>query len=328
MKVMAWIIAILVFLMAFMVLVASKAQKHGSSLEPWEMAMPFILMIAICLVICFVIHIIKVDKEEKEKEKREREEREREIERKRQEAEAIITRRTKSEQRVVELVNNSAATSETLVERVKSANVWLDTAEQDFKEGVFAPFWDDVENTITSLANFDSGVKQITEYSEKYKMEVRALGSVPAVFDWDKAVDIPDAKLIADRLRGIVRTAQKSPVFAVIYEQRKTNQLLSIGFANLAQALNEIGRRIDESTYTLSMSISDLSQVVSETSAKEIEAGKQDAQAIVKGTQAIKGQIESDAKTRQAHEEKEMETLTDLQKAYRRVHRDELEHKI
>ena len=76
------------------------------------------------------------------------------------------------------------------------------------------------------------------------------------------------------------------------------------------------------------MSISDLSQVVSETSAKEIEAGREDSQAIVKGTQAIKGQIESDAKTRQAHEEKEMETLTDLQKAYRRVHRDELEHKI
>ena len=328
MKVMVWIIAILVFLVALIFLSVSEAQKYGGSLEPWEMAMPFIIMIAICLVICFVIHVIKVDKKEKEKEEREKQEREARIEREKQEAKAIIARKIKSEQRVVGLVNSSTATSKMLIDRVATAKSAIDSAERNYADGAFDPFWDDVESAVTSLALFNAGVKQITEYSEKYKMEIQALGSVPAVFDWDKAVDIPDAKLIADRLREIVRTAQKDPTFAMIYEQRKTNQLLSIGFANLAQALNEIAWRIDESTSTLSMSISDLSQVVSETSAKEIEAGREDSQAIVKGTQAIKGQIESDAKTRQAHEEKEMETLTDMQKAYRRVHRDELEHKI
>ena len=279
-------------------------------------------------VVCFVVYsfrkMAKNDKEMEEKIERERQKREQE----KQEKEAIIARKIKSEQKVVELVNSSAATSKMLIDRVATAKSAIDSAERNYADGAFDPFWDDVEWAVTSLARFDSGVKEITEYSAQYKAEIQTLGSVPAVFDWNKAVDIPDAKSVANRLREIVRTAQKSPWFAVIYQQRKTNQLLSIGFANLAQALNEIAWRIDESTSTLSMSISDLSQVVSETSAKEIEAGREDSQAIVKGTQAIKGQIESDAKTRQAHEEKEMETLTDLQKAYRRVHRDELEHKI
>lgn len=304
-----------------------------SAIIYWKIVLPIIA------VICFTIYsfrkIAKNDKEMEEYREHERQERERKkqeaeekIKSERQEKEAIIARRIKSEQKVVELVNRSATTSDGLVNRITAAKSAIDSAEWNYADSAFAPFWDDVESAVTSLALFNTGVKRIAEYSAEYKAEIQELGSVPAVFDWDKAVDIPDAKSTADRLREIVRTAQKNFQFATIYEQRKTNQLLSIGFANLAQALNEIAWRIEESTSTLSMSISDLSQVVSETSAQAIEAGKQDAQEIVKGTQAIKSQMESDAKARQIHEEKETEFLTDMQKAYRRVHRDELEHKI
>lgn len=299
----------------------------------WKISLPIIAVVG--FIIFSIIYLRKIDKEAKETAERNRQEREREkqerekkITLERIEKEAIIARKIKSEQNIVLLVRKSKTASESLVDNVTSAKSAIGSAEQNYAEGAFAPFWDDAERAVTSLAYFDSGVKRIAEYSTEYRAEIQELGSVPAVFDWDKAVDIPDAKSVAERLREIVRVAQRNFQFAVIYEQRKTNQLLAIGFANLAQALNEIGRRIDESTSTLSMSIADLSQVVSETSAKEIEASREDAQAVVKSSQAIKSQLESDAKTRQVHEEKETEFLTDMQKAYRRVHRDELEHKI
>ena len=225
----------------------------------WKITLPIIAVV--CIVVYSFRKMAKNDKEMEEKIERERQKREQE----KQEKEAIIARKIKSEQRVVGLVNSSTATSKMLIDRVATAKSAIDSAERNYADGAFDPFWDDVEWAVTSLARFDSGVKEITEYSAQYKAEIQTLGSVPAVFDWDKAVDIPDAKSTADRLREIVRTAQKNFQFAVIYEQRKTNQLLSIGFANLAQALGEIAWRIDESTSTLSTSISDLSQVVSES---------------------------------------------------------------
>jgi hypothetical protein len=57
-------------------------------------------------------------------------------------------------------------------------------------------------------------------------------------------------------LRSIVRVAQKNFQFATIYEQRKTNQLLIGGFSTLAQAINDLGSRLESSLDELTSSVS------------------------------------------------------------------------
>ncbi|MEK7077790.1 MAG: hypothetical protein AAB928_01710 [Patescibacteria group bacterium] len=241
----------------------------------------------------------------KEKEEREREERQEKIKKAR-------------EQRIGTLITDSQLLSQDLPERVNFARNALDNAEQEYKDGAFAPFWDAIELAVTSLAHFNAGVRQITQNCSVYQTESQQLDSPPQVFDWKGAADTSDAIAAADRLQKIVRSAQKNFQFAVIYEQRKTNQILVAGFAGLGQALSEIAYRIDESTAALSAAVNDLSFVVSDTSTQIIEAAREDAQAAVKAaaksTQVIKEQAEAEAETRREHERRELEMLDNIQR--------------
>ena len=89
-----------------------------------------------------------------------------------------------------------------------------------------------------------------------HKTEMVKLDSTPPAFRLD--IDtLPGATRTADRMHSIVRRAQKDFQFATIYEQRKTNQLLVEGFANLGQALNEMSYRLNASIDALSESLSD-----------------------------------------------------------------------
>jgi Mg2+ and Co2+ transporter CorA len=56
-------------------------------------------------------------------------------------------------------------------------------------------------------------------------------------------------------MNGIVRKAQRNFEFSLIYEQRKTNQILVAGFRNLAQALEEMTWRITSSVDDLTSSV-------------------------------------------------------------------------
>src|SRR5206468_312018 len=62
-----------------------------------------------------------------------------------------------------------------------------------------------------------------------------------------------------DRLKAVVRKAQRNIQFATIYEQRKTNKLLVAGFQHLAQAIDGMGHRITSSINGLGDQISAMS---------------------------------------------------------------------
>lgn len=171
---------------------------------------------------------------------------------------------------------------------------------------------------MTNLARFDEGVKQITQNCSVYQTESRQLDSPPPVFDWKGAADATDAIAIADRLQKIVRNGQKNFQFAVIYEQRKTNQILVSGFKGLGQALSEIAYRIDESATALSVAIADLSFTVSDASTQAIAAGRENARAIIESAQVIrkqtKAEAEIEAEARREHEQRELEMLDNIQR--------------
>lgn len=288
----------------------------------WKITLPIIALISIA------VYLHYKEKREEEKKKKEEEIREEKLQKEKVEQErikqAILTREIEQErhkQIINGLISNSQLLSQKLPERVDSARDALNNAEQEYKDGAFAPFWDAVEVAVTSLAHFDTGINQIAKNCSEYQTESRQLESPPPVFDWKKAADASDAIATADRLQSIVRVAQKNFQFAVIYEQRKTNQILVAGFAGLGQALGQIAYRISESTGLLSAAIADLSftvsDTVSDTSKKAFEAGRENTQAVIKSMQVIRKQTQAEAEieaeARREHEQRELEMLDNIQ---------------
>jgi len=202
-------------------------------------------------------------------------------------------------QNLVSYINKAVTVFEGLPELVKIAERALDKAEEEFEDGAFAPFWDAVEHAVTHLARFDEGIKQILSYSDGFKVVQKNYDSTPPAFSLN-IHGLPDASSTSERMRGVVRRAQKSFQFATIYEQRKTNQILVQGFQSLGQALSDMTYRIESSMEALSQSFSDS---ISDLA----KSNRESAQNIV-------DQLKSDSDARRSHERKERDMLDNIQR--------------
>ncbi len=156
-----------------------------------------------------------------------------------------------------ELLSSSRSTFLSMRELIPAAGHHLDRAEQEFEEGVFAPFWDEVEHATNKLATYRNGIETINGKAFEYRREAaNVTGPVPP-FDLPFR-ELPDGRPTAHRLVAIVRRAQKDFHFATIYEQRKTNKILVAGFGTLASAIYEIGDAISFSLNNLSNTLDEL----------------------------------------------------------------------
>jgi len=154
---------------------------------------------------------------------------------------------------------------EKLPTHLRLAEQYLDSAQVDFAERAFAPFWDSIENTAKELGRFDEGVRLIKANTAAYAGLIPTYASAPPQFPLaQRSVEkLSVASATAQRMGGVVRSAQRDFQFATIYEQRKTNQILVAGFTNLAHAL-------DQMTWQITSSVDDLSRSV------HVMAGKLD----------------------------------------------------
>lgn len=192
---------------------------------------------------------------------------------------------------------------------VQSAEKSLDHAEEEFADGAFAPFWDAVEEAANTLARFNNAIELLVNSSKRYKTEAPNLDTPLPPFRLGVHT-LPDATHTANRMRGIVRQAQKDFHFATIYEQRKTNQLLVGGFTSLAQAINQLGDRLQSSLESLatsiSISVSDL-----------ISAQEAATSALASELQLSREQATEDSQARREHEQQEREMLDNIQRRRR-----------
>lgn len=283
--------------------------------------MEFVILLIVCLIaICCNVYLSHRDKKEAmKKESQEQEEKAKEEARRRKEEQKKAQKREyelaqdNTYKRLGNLVVSSQTLSQDLTKEIEGAENALNSAEQEYVEGVFAPFWDAIEYAATHLARFDLKVNQIVQNCSQYKTEKEEFDSEPPVFKLNTE-DLPNATAVANRMCSIVRKAQKNFQFATIYEQRKTNQLLVSGFTNLAQALGEMSYRIEQSVYSLSASIADLSDTTADSVAKIIESNEQNAQNVIGSVGAVNKQLQSDAEVRREHERKELEMLDNIQR--------------
>lgn len=215
--------------------------------------------------------------------------------------------------RLNQLVASSTQTAATLPELVESAEQTIDLAEREFSDGAFAPFWDAVEDAANELATFDATIQTLISNSRKHSDEASRLQTAAPPFRL--GIDtLPDATHTANRMRAIVRQAQKDFHFATIYEQRKTNQLLVAGFSSLGQAIVELSDRLDSSldrlASTVNIAISDLSSDI--TSAQQHMTDKLSSE-----LETTREQAEAESAATRKHEQSESEMLDNIQRRRR-----------
>ena len=202
-------------------------------------------------------------------------------------------------------VSSSAATVVDIRNRIVDSEKALTQAEHEFAEGAFAPWWDAIEHAANQLAKSDSGIKQIIQYSKSYRDAVTKLDSEPPAFR--AGIDtLPDTTRTADRMRAIVREAQRNFQFASIYEQRKTNKLLIMGFTNLADALNCMSERLGASIDALSDSLADIA-----------ETNRANTEELISSANKLYERMEADSSAQREHERDQREMLDNIQRGRR-----------
>lgn len=192
-----------------------------------------------------------------------------------------------------------------------SAEQYLDQAEADFHDGAFAPFWDSVENVAKKLGHFDEGIHNIKDNSSRYTELIKKYEGTPPEFPLDSqsVAKLGVGTATAERMKAIVRAAQRNFQFATIYEQRKTNRILVAGFTNLAQALDRMTRQITESISDLAESVDVMTSTLNE-SMHAIQSRMDD---IAEETSEQHAELVKEASQGAARERKALEMLDNIQ---------------
>lgn len=188
---------------------------------------------------------------------------------------------------------------------LRDAEQILDQAEIDFKENALAPFWDSIEKATTMLGSFNLNIKVMEKELSEYTKLIGVYDGEPPVFPLSvKYVEkLKIGTGTAERMQSIVRSAQRNFQFAMIYEQRKTNQILVAGFTSLAQALEQMAQSINTAINDLSTSMDRMSSSLT-NSMRRIESRIDD---ISETTSAyLNGQEE--------HEKQAIEMLDNIQR--------------
>ena len=148
-------------------------------------------------------------------------------------------------------------------ENMKSADSELDTAERDFQDNAFAPFWDAIERAANCLSSFDQTTRNLTGQAKQYYSSLRGRDHTFPSFPVTLTA-LPDPTHTTNRMQAIVRKAQCNFQFAMIYEQRKTNNILKHGFMSLSSAISDLGSEVCSSIHELRDSVASGFETLSE----------------------------------------------------------------
>jgi hypothetical protein len=231
----------------------------GDSGHPYLIAFTLLACGAGYATSCFV----KLANEDREKQQRYREDQQRYRE---------------DQHRLALLLSNLLAgaktTAATLPELIQSAETLLDVAETEFEEGAFAPFWDAIEQAANALAEVSARISAIISNFTQYKAGTSKLDTTVPPFELAIRT-LPDPSHTANRMRTIVRRAQRDFHFATIYEQRKTNRILVAGFSSLGQAINDLGDSLAATMDRLREAVATEFEITREQAGQESEARRQ-----------------------------------------------------
>ena len=193
------------------------------------------LVIVVWLIIGFIDHRFKLLKEEKIKRKDEN------------------YRIENEKKRLNSLLSDSNRIFKSLPDYFRNAENHTDNAESMFIEGLYSPFWDEIENSLTNLSKYKKNVGELILKIQNYNNSAPALNLPSFNLPLNK---LPDARITANRLKLLLNEAHKDPTHTHVYEQRKQNKILIEGFNNLTSAVYNIGEQITYEINNLSSTTS------------------------------------------------------------------------
>ncbi len=224
----------------------------------------------------------------------------------------IAAQERRRHEEMIVLGERSIGLFESMPKHLNLAEEHLDQAQADFADGAFAPFWDSIEKAANTLGRFNEGVHHINDNSSQYTALIKNCNDIPPEFPLARSSieKLGMGTATAERMRAIVRNAQRNFQFAVIYEQRKTNQLLVAGFTSLAQALDQMEQRITASIDDLTSSVDVMTSTLNE-SVRAIHSRTGD---IAETTRQHHVELTRGASEGAARERKALEMLDNIQR--------------
>ena len=165
-----------------------------------------------------------------------------------QAAQSRTARRIGAENGLVYNAQRAVEAFEQLPRHLGSSQNHTRKAQHYYADGAFSPFWSAIESAYVDLGSYAEAVRQITNSAQSHPTHVAdlvAAGGNPgtlAIFPVNLDTNHTSQVLhdaTAD-LASMVYQAQKVPVFAQIWEQRRTTAAVVAGFANLEQAVNRM----------------------------------------------------------------------------------------
>lgn len=187
-----------------------------------------------------------------------------------------------------------------LPEDLENAVSWIPAAQQHFRAGAFSPFWESIEHGYQCLGAYRVRLERIRHLSARYADAQQRYwendGDEPVLpFPLDASNLAPSrtAISVARVLDQAVYEAQKVPVYAQIWEQRRNTAAVIEGFQTLSDAVsqmkNALSAQIGALENTLAQTTSSMQtelRVSNEHLAKVAAiSSQQTAQAVLLNTQ-------------------------------------------
>ncbi len=163
---------------------------------------------------------------------------------------------------------------------LSNARGWTEKAASTYADGAFSPFWAAIEKAYGHLGAYRTRVDEITSAADRHRHIVGSLARLgggtsgllrfPVQLDTGRVQAVVNEDLAA--LERMVYQAQKHPVFAQIWEQRRTTAAVIAGFHNLEQAVYGMESALSDSITSLRESQSRSNEAIASAIASVAEA--------------------------------------------------------
>jgi hypothetical protein len=136
----------------------------------------------------------------------------------------------------------------------QSAKNYIDKAKTELRDGAISPFWDQIEEATKCLAFYNESVCQLNINGEIYSRVLDGKEhNFPSAFPFGTNISIPHA--VVDEFNSTIRKAHTTDGFSNIWEHRKTQKILIVGFESVVHAINNMSITISSSINELKHSI-------------------------------------------------------------------------
>lgn len=113
------------------------------------------------------------------------------------------------------------------------------SAQAEYDERAYSPFWDRIAKAAYYLASYSNRIERMAQRASDYSDLLAGRDhSFPATLSIHSVIARPDG--LGEQLKKLARQGQRDFEFAMIWEHHKTRQILVDGFSTLASTLDSI----------------------------------------------------------------------------------------